>query len=127
MGCDILIDLDERTSLKVANLKHYWFIIDRYLMVDLVQKKSGKNIHSIYMAKVFNDSVGIQLNVRYSNVGISTQSNESKSNLSIKEFGEWLSRNDFKNKQVVALLYREPNKKQKYLIGISVYADDVKN
>lgn len=58
VGCDVTIDLDAGVMVRVVNLKRYWFVFNKYLLVDLVQKKSGKNIHSIYMAKGIISTIG---------------------------------------------------------------------
>jgi len=125
LGCDLSRDFGDGVSISVVNLKRYWFVFDRYLYLDLVQKKAGKNIHRIYRARVFNESVGIQFSIRSSNVGISTQPDEKKNKFDVKGLADWLGGNKFKNKQVVALLYREPNEKKEYLVGLYVYSDNV--
>ncbi len=125
LGCDLSKDLGDGISIKVVNLKRYWFVFNRYLYFDLVQKKAGKNIHRIYRARVFNESVGIQFNIRSSNMGISTQPDEKKNRFDVKELANWLDENKFKNKQVVALLYQKPNEKKVYLVGLNVYLDNV--
>ncbi len=124
-GCAYSADLEDGMAIKVVNLRRYYYLFNRYLLVDLVQSDKGRNKHYVYLALVFNDSVGIQVHLNNSR-GMSTDPTGKTENLSLAEFKSWLDKNDFHNKQVVALLYTKPGEKIQYLAGITVYKGDVK-
>lgn len=125
-GCKLTQNFGDGLVLKVANLRHYFFIFNKYLFLDIVQVINGKSIHHLYLARIYNSSWGISINIRPTR-DISTDPNEKHLLLSIKDFKKWLDNNNFRNKQVVALLFTKPGEKTQYLVGISVYAGDVKN
>ena len=124
-GCKLRQEFGDGLELRVANLRRYFFLFDKFLFLDIVQVIDGKNIHHLYLARVYNNSLGISVNIRPTRE-ISTDPNEKRLLFNIKDFKKWLDENSFVNKQVVALLYTKPGEKGMYLVGINVYSGDVK-
>lgn len=123
--CNFSVDLKNGYLLKVVNVNNYWFIFNKYLLFDLIQVREGKNIHEIYLAKVFGGVNGIQISVR-SKGDLSSSDGDQNFILSLNDLKLWLDRNNLKNKEVVVYLYSNKGMSPKYLFRMIVHKDDVK-
>src|SRR4030066_954457 len=106
-GCDIEHDLGNGMTLKVANLRNYSFLFNKYFILNFAQEKGGKVSSHWYMAKVFEKADGISLVIKPGR-SISSDPGDQYSFISIADFKKWLDMNDLKNKQVIALFYKNP-------------------